>query len=210
MTARDLRSFAGFTAYVAFFAWLDWITHRSVAFVVVIGGALVVAALLRAKIGALIQKISLRDTSGWTSRVLNTWARLPWQVRRLIVAVTPLLYFLVRGQGTSGAGGAVLLAGVLVALPIIVLGDQIDRLLHVYYERRDRILPRWLRLVLAPALAVVIAFAVVHGSLLDLPALFGGTTAAPQSPVGLANRFFLATLIAGICTVLLVRERGEA
>ena len=49
----------------------------------------------------------------------------------------------------------------------------------------------------------------VHGSLLDLPALFGGPTTSPQSPAGLSGRFFLATLLAGACTVLLLREGGE-
>jgi hypothetical protein len=63
-------------------------------------------------------------------------------------------------------------------------------------------------MVLAPVLGIVIAFVVVHGSLSDLPALFGGQTSSPQSPAGLAGSMFLATLLAGVCTVLLLRE-GE-
>jgi hypothetical protein len=49
----------------------------------------------------------------------------------------------------------------------------------------------------------MIAFLIVHGTLLDLPALFGGATASRQPPVGLSGRFFLATVLAGVCTVLL-------
>ena len=56
---------------------------------------------------------------------------------------------------------------------------------------------------------MLIAFLVVHGSLADLPALFGGQTSSPQSPVDLTAQFFLATVLAGACTVLLLREGGE-
>jgi hypothetical protein len=203
---RNLSGLLGLIAYLLFFAWLDWITHRSIAFIVVVGGGILFAAMFRTGIAEVCRTLSLRDSSGWTSRILNGWSRLPWHVRRLIVALTPLFYFLLRGQGTSGAGGTVFFGGLVVVAPVILLGDQLDRILRGYYEQRDRFLPRWVRLILAPVLAVLIAFVVVHGSLLDLPALFGGTTTAAQSPAGLGGRFFLATLLAGICSVLLVRE----
>lgn len=207
---ENLRALRGFAAYILFFAWLDWITHRSLPFIILVGSALLLGAVFQAGIVRYIQALSLRDTSGWTNRLLNGWSNLPWKVRRTLVALTPLLYFVLRGQGTSGAGGAVLLGGAAVAVPVILLGDQIDRLLRRYYRRRNMLLPRWLRLILAPTLAVILAFAIVHGSLLDLPALFGGATLTPRSPVGLDGRFFLATLIAGACTVLLIRERGTS
>lgn len=204
---QNLRRLWGFIAYVILFAWLDWMTHRNVPFIVFVGGVVILGALFRAPIGRAIQAISLRDTSGWTNRFVNGWLALPWKIRRTLVALTPLLYFLLRGQGTSGAGGAVLLGAAAVAVPVILMGDQIDRPLQHYYLRRDTLVPRWLRLVLAPAVAIVLAFTIVHGSILDLPALFGGATLTPRSPVGLDGRFFLATLIASACSVLLIRER---
>jgi hypothetical protein len=210
VTASRWRGLLGFAGYLLLFAWLDWITHRSVLFILIVGGALLLGALFRSRVGEAIRKASLRDSSGAIARVLEVWADLPWQVRRILVALTPLIYFLVRGQGTSGAGFVVVFATLLVVLAIVLLGTQIDRLLDPFFVLRDKVLPRWVRHLLAPVLAIIIAFVIVHGSLLDLPALFGGTTHSPQSPYGLEGRFLLATLLAGVCTVLLVRERNVA
>lgn len=192
-----------FIAYVAFFAWLDWITHRSIVFIVVVGGGLIAAALYRSRLGKAIM------SAQWSRPLVEAWQRLPPRVQRLLVSLTPLLYFLFRGQGTSNAGFVVLIAAVIVAAVVIFLGQAIDPVLKGFYAARNRLLARWLRMVLAPVLGIVIAFVVVHGSLGDLPALFGGKTTSPQSPADLSGRFFLATIIAGACTVLLVREGGE-
>jgi hypothetical protein len=130
-------------------------------------------------------------------------------VQRLLISLTPLLYFLLQGQGTSGAGTAVVIAGALVATVSIFLGHLIDPPLQDLYAARDRLLAKWLRVLLAPVLGILIAFLIVHGSLFDLPALFGGTTMSPQSPAGMPGRFFLATVLAGVCTALLLREGRE-
>jgi hypothetical protein len=207
VTASRWRSLLGFAGYLLLFAWLDWITHRSILFILIVGGALLLGALFRTRLGAAIRRASIRDRSGTIARVLEFWADLPWQVQRILVALTPLIYFVLRGQGTSGAGFVVVFATLLVVVAIVLLGGPIDRALDPFFAWRDKMLPRWARHLLAPVLAIVIAFVVVHGSLLDLPALFGGTTYSPQSPYGLQGRFLLATLVAGVCTVLLVRER---
>lgn len=196
-----------FSVYVLFFAWLDWIIHRSVVFVVVVGAGLITAAVLRSR-GAGSAASATRGGQAMQP-VVDAWRRLPARVRQLLVSLTPLLYFLFRGQGTSGAGMAVLMAGLVVAAAVIFLGPVIDPPLRGFYAVRDRLLARWVRALLAPVLGVLIAFLIVHGSLLDLPALFGGPTNSPQSPYGLSGRFFLATLLAGACTVLLLREGGE-
>lgn len=203
------REILMFSAYVLFFAWLDWITHRSVAFIIVVGAGLIAAAAFRSRIARAVASAASTASAEWLRKITDAWQRLPERVQRLAVSLTPLLYFLMRGQGTSGAGMAVLVAGVAVAAGTIFLGPRIDPPLQAFYAARDRLLARWLRALLAPVLGVLIAFLIVHGSLSDLPALFGGHTTSPQSPAGLSGRFFLATLLAGACTVLLLREGGE-
>jgi hypothetical protein len=204
-----LRAVLGFIAFVLFVAWLDWIMHRSIVFLFVVGGGLIVAAVFRSRLAAVIASAAHSGSAEWMRPIVDGWRRLPAGVQRLLVSLTPLLYFLTRGQGTSGAGTAVAIAGLMVATFAIFLGDLIDPPLTAFYALRDRLLGRWLRVLLAPVLGVLIAFLIVHGSLLDLPALFGGTTTSPQSAVGLPGRFFLATLLAGACTVLLLREGGR-
>jgi hypothetical protein len=205
----SLRPILGFIAFVLFFAWLDWITHRSIVFIFVVGGSLIVAAAFRSRIATAITSPAHDGTAEWMRPVVDGWRRLPARAQRLLVSLTPLLYFLIRGQGTSGAGMAVVIAGLIVATFVIFLGDLIDPPLRAFYTVRDHLLARWIRVLLAPVLGVLIAFLIVHGSLSDLPALFGGTTTSPQSPAGLSGRFFVATMLAGACTVLLLRESGE-
>jgi hypothetical protein len=209
MHMRTDRGTLLFVAYIVFFAWLDWILHRSVVFIVVVGGGLIVAALQRSRIAARLSQAADGSVVDRIRPLVDGWKRLPEQIQRLLISLTPLLYFITRGQGTSGAGAAVVLAGALVAAVAIFLGRPLDDRLAGFYAARDRRLPHAARLALAPVLGVLIAFLVVHGSLRDLPALFGGTTTSPQSPVGMTGRFFVATLLAGACTLLLVRERGE-
>jgi hypothetical protein len=198
-----------FVAYIVFFSWLDWILHRSFVFIVVVGGGLIIAAVYRSNLVARLSDAAHGGIADRIRPVVDTWERMPERLQRLLISLTPLLYFLVRGQGTSGAGGAVALASVIVAAVAIFSGPVLDERLSDFYAARDRLLPRPIRLMLAPVVGVLIAFLVVHGSLRDLPALFGGKTESPQSPTDMAGRFFLATLLAGACTLLLVRERGE-
>ncbi|MEU5266943.1 hypothetical protein [Amycolatopsis sp. NPDC021455] len=191
------RGIPVFIGYVVLLAWLDWIIHRSVVFVIVVGGGLVAAAVLRYRIAERLQPL------------LDRLKEIPVPVRRLLISLTPLVYFLLRGQGTSGAGFAVTAAGALVASAVVFLGPKMDATLAAFFATRDRLLARWLRVLLAPVFGILVAFLVVHGSLADLPALFGGTTESPQSPMDESGRFFLATLLAGTGTVLLLREGGE-
>jgi len=188
------------------FAWLDWLTHRSIAFILVVGGGLIVAAIFGSRITATITSATDIGSAEWTRLVVEAWRQLPAPVRRLLVSLIPLLYFLLRGQGTSGAGMAVAVAGITLATVFSFLGGVIDPPLQGFYNFRDRWLARWLRFLTALVLGVLIAFQIVHGSLRDLPALFGGKTKSPQSPVDLSGRFFIATMLAGLCTALLLRE----
>jgi len=209
VTASRLKGLVGFAGYLILFAWLDWITHRSVIFIWIVGGGLILGAVLMPQIRAAVRSAATRDSAGFVGRVVGFWDALPEPVRRIAIALTPLIYFVFRGQGTSDAGLVVIFATLLVVLAIVLLGKQIDQVLDPFYAARDGILPRWLRAILAPVLGVLVAFVVVHGSILDLPALFGGPTRSPQSPVGLEFRFLVATLLASVLAVLLVRERSS-
>jgi len=174
-----------------------------------VGGGLILAAAFRSRIAGAITSAARSGSAKWMRPVVDGWQQLPERVQLLLVSLTPLLYFLLRGQGTSGAGGAVFVAGALVAAVSIFLGHLIDPPLQDFYATRDRLLAGWLRVLLAPVLGVLIAFLIVHGSVLDLPALFGGPTNSPQLAAGISGRFFLATVLAGVCTALLLREGGE-
>lgn len=178
--------------FLLLFAWLDWIMHRSILFLLFIGGAAVALVLFRQDIGRVVR------------------ARLNVQVHpvasTLLWAAPALLYFLMRGQGTSGAAIPVILAVCGTLVSTAIFGDRIDAVLSGYYKVRDRILPPVVAAVLVLVLPILISFAVIHGSLSDLPAFFGGSTESPLSPSGLWFRFFLGTLLATVLTVLLTRR----
>jgi hypothetical protein len=186
-----------FIGYVVFFAWLDWIIHRSVVFILVVGGGLIAAAILRYRIAERLHPFRER------------LREIPAPARRLLVSLAPLIYFLFRGQGMSGAGFAVAFAGLLVAAAILFLGPKADPALSAFYAARNRLLAHWVRVVLAPIFGIVVAFLIVHGSLADIPALFGGPTRSRQFAAGESVKFFFATLLAGAGTALLLREGGE-
>src|SRR2546423_2591040 len=102
----DSRSLLGFSAYVLFFAWLDWITHSNIGFIIVFGGGVILAAAFRSRIAERITSVAESGSAEWLRSALETWMRLPPRVQQLLISLTPLLYFLLRGQGTSGAGMA--------------------------------------------------------------------------------------------------------
>jgi hypothetical protein len=182
--------------FVALFAWLDWVINRSLAFVLLAGGGVSGAIMFRAEIAERLG--------------LVRWFKfVPARVASLLFATPGLLYFLIRGQGTSEAGLAVVLATLLALATIMFCGSRIDDRLAPFYAFRDRILPRMFRMLIALAVAILMSFLIIHGSLGDLPALFGGTTHSPQAPAGIQWRFFLATLLAAASAFLLVRERGQ-
>ena len=181
--------------FVALFAWLDWVLHRNPLFILLVGGAVVVAILYRAEIA---------QRTGF----VEFMRRLSPVNQALMRAAPALLYFLLRGRGTAG-GGAILV--VLVALGVVIgmakYGEQIDQRLSSFYRVRDRVLSVRVRTIIAVIFPVVVGFGIIHGSLADLPALFGASTSSPQAPMGREAQYFLgAALCAGV-TILLLRKR---
>lgn len=177
-------------------AYFDWLTHRNLA-VVVIGGALAVGiVLLRSMIAARLLQIP-------------AIAQIPGPVRTIALATIPLLYFVIRGQGTSGAGAMVLVVTLAVVAGTQLFGAALDRGLAGFYAARNRILPHWLRMVLVPLFAIFVTFLLIHGSLGDIPAMFGGTTNSPATPVERQGQMLLGVLLSAIAAILLLREAPE-
>ena len=194
--------------YVVIFAWLDWITNRSVLFILFVGGLAVATLLYPEELTGRLAQL-LRNVSDQAAKAVDStyqsWQRSPLWLRRAAVGLVPLTYFLLRGQGTSEAGGTVTIA-ILLLLAVTAGSGRIDAVLGPYYSVRNRLLPAAVRAAVALGLAILIAFAVVHGSLRDIVALFGGATVDSQAPTGLQGRFFVAVLLSGACAFLLMRE----
>jgi hypothetical protein len=178
---------------IAWFAYLDWILHREAAFVIIFG---LVAA------GVVVWKREIIDRLNLGPNL----AQVPVQLKPVIAAVPGIAYFLARGQGTSGAGGVVLVSMLLVIGAGAFLGPAIDVRLRPVYDARNRILPLPVRMALGIIVPVLLSFLLIHGSLSDLPALFGGTTKTARSPAGLEGRFLLATLLSAAVGWLLLRQ----
>jgi hypothetical protein len=72
---------------------------------------------------------------------------------------------------------------------------------------RDGIMPRQLRLLVPPFVAVFLSFAVAQGTLSDFDALFGGTTGKAAVPS--TSKILLATMLTVVVTFLLAREPAK-
>lgn len=189
LTARSAFGLAA----IALLGYFDWITHREAATSIVliaIAGALVV----------------FRDEALQRSGLAPMLRDVPSVIRPVLAALPALAYFLIRGQGTSGAGEVVLLSMGITVGTVALGGPAIDAKLAGFYVARNRILPLPLRMTLALVVPVLVAFLVIHGSLADLAALFGGTTNHPMPPSGREGRFLFGTLLSAASAFLLVRE----
>jgi len=181
--------------FLALFAWLDWIMHRSLYFILQAGGTVAAIVLLRPEIGQLVR-------GRFNVRVHPVVTTLLW-------AAPALIYFYFRGQGTSSAGIPVIIAVCGTLIVTALFGERIDAALAGYYRVRDRILPPPVAAILVLVVPIVISFAVIHGSLSDLPAFVGGSTESPLSPEGLGFRFFAGTLLATVFTILMTRRPAQ-
>jgi hypothetical protein len=178
-------------------AYLDFLTHRSWAFILVGGGLALGAILFR---GEIAKRVGL----GQLLALVPAW------LRPVLAAVPAVLWFVIRGQGTSGAGLSVTVTTLALVLGIGVLGPSLDRALGGFYRGRDRMLPRRLRMLLAAVLPIVVGFGVIHGSLKAIPVLFGGTTSSPAGAADRPGMYVVGTLLSGVLAFLLMREGRRA
>jgi hypothetical protein len=168
--------------FVAALGWLDIVIHRDLLTLVLILG-----------VGALVIFVTdLFKTFDKGGEAAKLWAQVPKQARPFVLAAPFLLYYLLRGRGTGLQSGVV---GMLTSLIMIAVlsytAKAVDERVIVFYRVRDRV-PAWIRIVLLQVVAILIGFAIVHGALSDLPALFGGKTLHPKNPTALQAPFIFA------------------
>jgi hypothetical protein len=178
---------------IALLAYTDWIANRQIAVAIVLGGGAAAIVLFRREI---VQQLGLGPLLG----------QLPAWLRPILAAAPAVLYFLVRGQGTSGSGLVVLVAIGVTILVATVFGRAIDAKFAGLYRARNKILPMPVRMALALIVPVFLAFLVIHGSLADLSVMFGGTSNDAMSPVGGEGMFFLGTLLSAAVAYLLAHD----
>ncbi|MBI4258927.1 MAG: hypothetical protein HY658_00010 [Actinobacteria bacterium] len=183
---------------VGVMGYIDYLAHGQIFFVVIAGVGSILLILFRKEIGA---RMGL-------GRVFGQFP--PW-VRPVLTAIPALLWFVIRGQGTSGAGLLVMLTTLAMVGGLAILGPQLDGRLRGFYQRRNRVIPRRLRMLLAVLVPILLGFWIVHGTLAALPVLFQGTTSSPAYATDRGGLFVLSTLISGGVAFLLLREaKGDA
>jgi len=190
--------------FLAIFGWLDWLTHRQLGVTIFGGGAIIALILFWPQLIVACGLQPLRE-------------RTPPFVPPLLLATPGMVYLLTRGAGTSDAGPAVVVTAMLLIAVFAFFGQWIDARMSGWYRIRNRVLPRFLRIILTPIVAILLSFAIVHGSLTDLPALWGAGTATPKRvrTVGYFGEsvavvdtatFVLAAILAALVAMLLLRE----
>lgn len=179
-------------AYIVMFAWLDWLLHRDIALIILIGTVAIIV------------------TFGWPTiawRLRIPEHHITRRSRGVLPALPPLAYFVIRGRGTSGATGIIASLAMLGVVAILFeFWGHFDTLLTPVYTLRNQFVPRQLRNVLALLLPIILSFLVIHGSLSDLPALIGGRTRAPQSGYDLGLRLFIGMCVSFASAFLLLRR----
>jgi hypothetical protein len=180
--------------FVALFGWLDWFTHRDRLFLIVTG---VVAAGLLILGPAIISALKVTDVV----------AKIPWWVKPFLWAAPAYAYMFIRGQGTRNAGVPIIVTGLVLLAALLLAGPVIDVVLSGYYRVRNRLVPRTVRILLSPVLAIVLSFLIVHGDLSSIPALWGGhTNLGKPASITSTTLFVVAALLSMIVTTLLLRD----
>jgi len=181
--------------YLVLVGYFDYISHREWVPLLLMGGAAIGAILYRQAIYAFLRPLGQLVPEHWFPVLL---AGLP-----------ALLYFMTRGSGTLSSSGVLLIAVMLGALifGVVTRGEAVDRALQPWYELRDRLLPKVVRLVAPPFLAIFLSFAIAQGTLGDFDAMFGGTT--DKAAIPSTSKILIATLLTVVVTFLLAREAPQ-
>lgn len=188
-------------ALIGFLGYFDFKSNGSAATSIVLVALGVIPVLLRSVV------------TRWF-RPLAENLGIPVRFRRPAAVVVPLvvLYF-ARLKGTQSGGSAFLTMAFVSAFTFLMAArrQQIQAKLGSFYETRDRLLPRVVRVILVVAIPIFLTFLLAHGSLGDIGALFGGETRHSQTPGG-GRIFITAVLSAGTGFLLLdepQRQRAD-
>jgi hypothetical protein len=181
--------------YLLIAGYFDYIAHRQWGALLLMGGAAVGAILYRRAIYAFMRPLNQLIPERWFPV--------------LLAGVPGLLYFLTRGSGTLSSSGVLLIVLMLGALifGLVTRGEAVDKALQPWYEFRDRLLPKVVRLVAPPFLAVFLSFAIAQGTLGDFDAMFGGKT--DKAAIPSTSKILIATLLTVAVTFLLAREKPD-
>ncbi len=181
--------------YVALLMWLDWVMHRQPVVIMLLLAASATIFLTRTRFAPKVQVYGVQISP------------LSGAAVALVTMLLAPLYFLVRGAGTyEGAGGLIMLMLATGAV-LSLCAPLLDRLLAPLYVLRDRTMNRYSVIAVSVALPVGISFVVVHGNLLDLPALVGGQTRAPKPPTDMGGRLPTAVILSAVVAFLLLRDK---
>jgi hypothetical protein len=178
---------------VGILGYIDYLSHGNLSFVL-IGGVVSIAVILFR--GEISKRLGLGDLL----------KGIPKWVRPVLVALPAMLWFVIRDQGTSGAGLVVMLTTLAFTAGVGAFGPVIDQRLRGFYAARNQMLPRGLRMLLTVVLPILLGFWIVHGTLAALPVLFQGSTSSPATASGRTGLFFLSTVVSAFVAFLLMRE----
>lgn len=191
--ARARRMWVVLASFVLL-CYLDWLTHRDVAFLIIAGGLVLTLLLIGPE---LAEAVGLRAPL----------SRLPAVVKSLLFAAPGYAYLASRGQGTTDVAAPVIVTGIVIIIVLAVTGEAIDTRLAPFYSARNRVLPRGVRQGLTLVLAIVASFLIIHGDITDLPALFGvGTHTKVKAFFTDSSRFVFGGIVAMLVAVVLLRE----
>jgi len=197
MMAANARRYVVALVLVGMAGYFDYRVKGQLLGTLVLVG-LAVAALLFAPI---VQPVA-RDMFGWI---------IPERYRALLAAAVPAAFlYITRWSGTQSSWTALMVVGVPILLGLLGIRNRgrLDQLVTPLARARNRVLPRWARVVLAIAIPLILSFWFVHGSLADIGALVGRPTQSPTmvNSSGIGLRMVIATSLSAVLAYFLMTE----
>lgn len=194
-----LRRFWPALTMIAYLGFFDYRMHGSIIATVLLGGLAALPCLFFRRVQPLVG--ALQDL------IPN---RFLWPA---IVGLPAAVLYVARWKGTQSDTSALLTAATIGASGFLIANwrSRINRVAAPFYQRRDRVLPRVLRLALVLVLPLLLTFLLVHRDLGDIGAVFGGTTKSPRSPAAGSTELaiLVTTVLSASAAFLLLNEPGE-
>ena len=143
------------------------------------------------------------------ARDIFSW--IPRQYRGMLAAAVPAAFlYLTRWSGTQSSWTALMVVGVPILLGLLGIRNRgrLDHLVTPLARVRNRVLPRWARIVFAIAIPLILSFWFVHGNLADIGALVGRQTQSPTmvNSSGIGLRMVIATSLSAVIAYVLMTE----
>jgi hypothetical protein len=190
------RRFWPALAMVAYLGYFDYRMHGSLISTVLLGGLAAAPMLFWARVRPFLDQLE---------------ALIPARfLRPVVVGIPAALLYMARWKGTQDDTSAFLTAVVIggFGFLVAVYRPRLNALLAPLYRRRNRVLPRPLRLVLVFALPILLTFLIVHRNLGDIGAVLGGKTSSPRSPTAGSSELAIvvATVLSASAAFVLLND----